>query len=433
MTPRVSYIIPAYNAAATLGATLRSLLAQREDRWEAVVVDDGSRDGTASAAASVRDARVQVVRIPNSGPAVARERGWAVAQGEYVVFLDADDQVTPDHGARLLEAARGLDSAACGLIAVDEHGRERGFRQVPAPGAWDAPSVWEGCPMQLACALLHRRVVARVIDRYGSLMDVRCHCEDWDFWMRVAAVGCSWGGIVEDALVRYTRAAGSRSRGLIHTLRDGRAALLTHAGDRGPYFARRHAVRVLGRATASNDEEAAREAHHCAAPLEPEDDDLLAAAMHGQYLLDADVRAGDWEVRRAAAEASIRACIPAFPRVGHLAFRATLCEEAWARVAEVACDQTPAGGRLVLVGFGRNGQAVARHVRPGVRLACIDDRRVDAGPRQIDDADLTSDDLALVTPHERGSLLQRLARSAARVTTPEGLLRGEPACIRGEV
>ncbi|MDK2970315.1 MAG: teichuronic acid biosynthesis glycosyltransferase TuaG [Candidatus Sumerlaeota bacterium] len=94
-SPLVSVIIPAYNAAGTIGETLASLQGQRFARWEAIVADDGSSDATPSlvSAHAARDPRIRLVRLPaNTGlPACARNAALAVARGKWIAFLDADD------------------------------------------------------------------------------------------------------------------------------------------------------------------------------------------------------------------------------------------------------------------------------------------------------------------------------------------------------
>ena len=69
--PEVSVIVPAYNAQATLGETLESVLAQTFTDLELIVVDDGSTDGTAAVANAIDDARVRLVWQPNAGVAQA--------------------------------------------------------------------------------------------------------------------------------------------------------------------------------------------------------------------------------------------------------------------------------------------------------------------------------------------------------------------------
>lgn len=88
--PLVSVVIPAYNAEVFIKQALDSVLAQSHPLMEIIVVDDGSRDDTASVVAGF-GSKVQLVRQENAGPAAARNRGLAAATGEFVAFLDADD------------------------------------------------------------------------------------------------------------------------------------------------------------------------------------------------------------------------------------------------------------------------------------------------------------------------------------------------------
>ena len=90
---KVSVVMPACDAAATIAQALESLAAQTHREWEAVVVDDGSRDDTAKVVEGFtrRDARIRMVRQANAGEAGARNTGIAAAQYEWLLFLDADD------------------------------------------------------------------------------------------------------------------------------------------------------------------------------------------------------------------------------------------------------------------------------------------------------------------------------------------------------
>ena len=95
MTPRFSVIIPAFNAAATLGRAIESVLAQTWPAHEIIVVDDGSSDATADVARGFGSA-VRVIEQPNSGVSVARNNGATAATGDWLAFLDADDWYEPD-------------------------------------------------------------------------------------------------------------------------------------------------------------------------------------------------------------------------------------------------------------------------------------------------------------------------------------------------
>ena len=110
--PRASVIIPAYNAARTLPATLAALRAQTipAAHLEVIVVDDGSTDATAAVAAA---AGVRVVRRANGGPAAARNAGTDRARGEIVLFTDADCVPAPGWVAAMLAPFR--DPAVVGV------------------------------------------------------------------------------------------------------------------------------------------------------------------------------------------------------------------------------------------------------------------------------------------------------------------------------
>jgi GT2 family glycosyltransferase len=94
-TMKISVVVPAYNAAATLAATLDSLLAQTEPAVEIIVVDDGSKDDTRGVLARY-GGRVKGILQTNSGVSAARNRGVAESSGEWVAFCDADDLWDPD-------------------------------------------------------------------------------------------------------------------------------------------------------------------------------------------------------------------------------------------------------------------------------------------------------------------------------------------------
>jgi len=96
MTPLVSIIIPCYNASPWLAATLESALAQTYRPAEIIVIDDGSTDDSLALARTFAPRGVHVYARLNRGAANARNHGLAVARGEFIQFLDADDLLAPD-------------------------------------------------------------------------------------------------------------------------------------------------------------------------------------------------------------------------------------------------------------------------------------------------------------------------------------------------
>lgn len=95
----ISVITPAFNSERTLQRAYESLAAQSMHDWEQIIVDDGSADSTGNIARRIaaEDARVKLVQTLNHGPGAALNRGIAEAQGEFVAFLDADDEYLSGH------------------------------------------------------------------------------------------------------------------------------------------------------------------------------------------------------------------------------------------------------------------------------------------------------------------------------------------------
>lgn len=115
-TPKFSVVIPLYNKAASVGATLQTVFEQTFTDFEIVVVDDGSTDGSADIVASLKHPKVRLIRQANSGVSAARNRGIREARAPWIAFLDADDLWTPRHLADI--AAETAAHPECGMVAT---------------------------------------------------------------------------------------------------------------------------------------------------------------------------------------------------------------------------------------------------------------------------------------------------------------------------
>lgn len=119
----ISVIIPVYNAAATLPATVQAVLMQTYADLELILINDGSTDCSAAVCDSFTDPRVRVFHQENRGVSAARNLGLSQATGEYITFLDADDIVPPDYLQVLRDACRNADIAVCDVVSIQD-GRE---------------------------------------------------------------------------------------------------------------------------------------------------------------------------------------------------------------------------------------------------------------------------------------------------------------------
>lgn len=92
----ISVIIPLYNKEASIKQTLMSILSQSYQEFEVVIVDDGSTDNSVAIVEEFQDMRVRLIRQPNGGPSKARNVGVSNARGEWILFIDADDEILPN-------------------------------------------------------------------------------------------------------------------------------------------------------------------------------------------------------------------------------------------------------------------------------------------------------------------------------------------------
>ncbi len=189
-SPFFSVVIPVYNRAAELRTALASVLAQSEQDFEIVVVDDGSRDDPKAVIDALGDPRIHYIRQANGGGGAARNTGIARAAGAYIAFLDSDDVFLPHHLAAMRKLLAGTSDTAFYAPIVVDRGDGRTFLKPPrgiAPGEDMAtyllcdrgfvPTITTVVPAEFARKVLYPA-------------DLR-EAEDTDFAIRLALAGCA--------------------------------------------------------------------------------------------------------------------------------------------------------------------------------------------------------------------------------------------------
>ena len=183
-SPVVSIVLPTFNRLPLLREAVRSVLAQSYPKWELIIVDDGSTDGTIDWCRSIGDSRVRPVSAgPRHRPAVLRNLGVGHARGTWIAFLDSDDTWHPEKLARQL-AARPSSWSYTGFDVVDQQGRTLPRQQVDlSPSEGIVADVLQfravvPCPTVL--------VLRSLFDSVNGFDESLVFCEDYDLWLRLA-------------------------------------------------------------------------------------------------------------------------------------------------------------------------------------------------------------------------------------------------------
>lgn len=125
--PRVTVIIPAYNAVAYLAEAIQSVWLQDVPNLQVIVVNDGSNDGTEALLAGPAGRGTEVVTTPNHGVAAARNQGLERARGQYIAFLDADDRWCPGKLRRQLALLEAEPDIGTVFSNFDRFDAEQGY------------------------------------------------------------------------------------------------------------------------------------------------------------------------------------------------------------------------------------------------------------------------------------------------------------------
>lgn len=228
-----SIIIPCYNAALTLQATLRSIQAQTCGDWEVICVDDGSTDATLDLLRAARDADPRIRVIHNDGKGPSRARNTAAisfASSDVIAFCDADDIWGPQKLDQLATCFANPDiDAAFGKVAF--------FQETPSriTSVSAVPTALLSIPMLLGenpvCTMSNIAVRRAAFLRTGGFNEKMVHNEDLDWLIRLVGTGAHVVGI--DTLQTWYRSSRYGLSADLRAMQHGREAALTSAARYG--------------------------------------------------------------------------------------------------------------------------------------------------------------------------------------------------------
>jgi len=232
MTPRpqISIIMPVYNGEKSLPASIDSILAQSYESWELIIIDDGSTDNSYSLAKSytLSDQRIRSYHRQNSGPSSARNYAISISRGEYVAFLDADDQWSRHRLLDLIYKFQTLPKAGVLFTRtrfVDAKTGKPGALTPHIPRL-NAATLLSENP---ACSTSNIMCKQEVLQRLGGFKAGLDYAEDQDWLLRVALDGTYEICGVNTEGLYYASTPDSQSsdleamrRGWVHLVTDAR-------------------------------------------------------------------------------------------------------------------------------------------------------------------------------------------------------------------
>jgi glycosyltransferase involved in cell wall biosynthesis len=184
--PKVSVLMPVYNAASCIGDALQSILRQTLKEFEVIIVDDGSTDNTAEAIRDFNDPRIRVLRLPrNVGPINAANIGLGEINSPYIIRMDADDISMPERFEKQYHfMEQHGDTGVCGT-GVKLTGHENKEIIKPATNNEIVSCMLFSNPIALSSAIIRADLLREKGFRYRDKFP---HMAEYDLWYRLRSV-----------------------------------------------------------------------------------------------------------------------------------------------------------------------------------------------------------------------------------------------------
>jgi hypothetical protein len=228
MTPKISVILPVYNAQAYLRESIQSILSQSLTDFELIIINDGSTDQSLEIIQSYTDERIKLINQSNAGLPISLNRAIAIAKGQYLARQDADDISLP---TRLAEQASYLDEhSTCALlgswaeILLDNTPTDRALQHPYENGDIQLKLLFFNC-------FVHSSVMIRksALEKSGLYPEEREKFppEDYDLWLRIAKD--FEVANIPKALLQYRELSNSISRTKLQIMQERAELMSLHA------------------------------------------------------------------------------------------------------------------------------------------------------------------------------------------------------------
>ena len=181
----ISIVIPTFNRCRFIKRALDSIYNQTYSDYEIIVIDDGSTDGTADMLKK-KFPDVRYFYQSNKGVSSSRNKGLEMAQGDWIAFLDSDDEWLPaklEKQVRLLESTPDYKVCHTEEIWIRDGIRVNQMKKHKKTGGWIFPQCLPLCAMSPSSILIH----CSVFEDVGDFDITLPACEDYDLWLRITA------------------------------------------------------------------------------------------------------------------------------------------------------------------------------------------------------------------------------------------------------
>jgi len=260
--PKVSVIIPTFNREKLIIRSINSLLNQTNQDYEIIIADDASTDNTAEVIKSLKNDKIRYFRLEkNSGQCVTRNKAIKIAKGEYIGFLDSDDEWLPEKIEKQLAVFEtsidpDLGAVYCGFIEKDEIKNQTSIINRDNLKGNIYGSLLRGfCPSTPTMFLVKKKALEKVNGFDENLPTF----VDYDLWLRIAKEGFTFDYVNEPLIVKYEHAGAQiakdpskRKKGLELFLEKWGHEILKNAGKKGYNRFRRNKIEVLVKSVLEN-------------------------------------------------------------------------------------------------------------------------------------------------------------------------------------